>query len=231
MTLNCDIGEGVQNEVLLLDFIDRASIACGGHTGDQETVMESLRNALRKEVACGAHPSYPDQKNFGRKPLSINPIKLRDTICRQLELFLKSCHILSYEIDHIKAHGALYNDMMFDLHLAENVLRAVEDMGISCSIFALYGSAFYSEFKSDFKIVQEAFVDRRYASETQLASRSIKGAVITSMEEAVAQYHAFQKHKTITTIHNKDITLKPDTVCIHGDNPNALDILKAIKQA
>jgi UPF0271 protein len=229
MTINCDLGEGIENEHLLLDYIDRTSIACGGHVGNNETVLKSLQAAQIKNVACGAHPSYPDKEHFGRKPLNISRTKLQDSLCFQLDLFLESSQKLSIKMDHVKAHGALYNGMMSDLRIGEVFIKAVNKMDVSCPIFALYDSDFYHEFHKDFDMLQEGFIDRKYTVEKRLTPRSLEGALITDVAESIRQFKAFAAGDAIETLTGESVQIKADTVCIHGDNPAALAILKVIK--
>lgn len=229
MTINCDLGEGVAHENEILAFIDKASIACGGHFGNKETILSSLSFASSFSVKCGAHPSFPDQANFGRKPMNLKPSQLLDTLCIQLELFLVCAQKSSTTIDHVKAHGALYNTLMEDMKLAEILLKAMEKLNIKCPIFALFDSPFYHEFNRYFPLIQEAFIDRKYTEKKRLASRSIPGSLITEPEIAAHQFHAFKDNTFISTIENKKIKIKPDTACIHGDNPAAISILHHIK--
>lgn len=231
MTINCDLGEGMDNEAELLRYIDRASIACGGHYGDKESVLKSLELAQSENVACGAHPSYPDKENFGRKPIKIPLPKLQDSLCFQLDLFLEESQKLSMEIDHVKAHGALYNGMMEDLFLAETLLKSMEKLGLHCPVFALCESSFYKMYKDHFPLLQEGFVDRKYTKSLRLASRKLQGSLITNPSEAFLQFKAFQEGSTFQSIEGEDVKISPDTVCIHGDNPAALDILKELQRS
>ena len=188
ITINCDLGEGIKNEASIFQFIDRASIACGGHFGDVKTIYESLVLANNNQVNCGAHPSFPDKENFGRKPMKIPAFKLKDALCFQLEKYLEVSQKCSMSVDHIKAHGALYNVMMHDLKTAETLIYAREDFGLTCPIFALCDSPFYREFNRDIPLLQEAFVDRMYTNEKTLASRNLEGSVIENVNAAMEQY-------------------------------------------
>ena len=231
LTINCDLGEGMENEEQLLDYIDKASIACGGHFGDKNSILHSLRLAQSKNVACGIHPSYPDKDNFGRKPVQIPLPKLKDSLCFQLELFLESSQKLSIEIDHVKAHGALYNVLMEDLFQAEILLKSMEKLGVKCPVFALYGSTFHKMYADHFPLLIEGFIDRKYTNQLRLASRAIGGALITEPIKATQQFKAFKENSDFETIDGKWIKIDIDTACIHGDNPAALTILQSIKEA
>ena len=229
MTINCDLGEGVASESLLLNFIDRASVACGGHYGNYDTISHTIQQASAKNIFCGAHPSFPDKENFGRKPIDITPEKLLDSIINQLTLFLEAASKNNIEIDHIKAHGALYNLMMEDMELAETLLGARDKLGLTCPVFALCKSTFYQQFHSQVPLLTEAFVDRKYTSDYKLTSRSMQGAVIQQPDEAHRQFTAFRNHTAFYSIEAEELKLAPDTVCIHGDNPAAVSILQHIR--
>ena len=229
LTINADLGEGIPSESLLLDYIDRASIACGGHFGTYDTLSTTIQNAKDKNVPCGAHPSFPDKENFGRKPLNISHEKLLDSLTSQLELFLEVAGKLNIEIDHIKAHGALYNLMMEDMEIAELLLVARERLNLICPIFALCNSRFFEEFNKEVPLIKEAFIDRKYTSNNELASRHLVGAVIQDVDVANSQYMAFTNHQPFSAMNGEDLILIPDTVCIHGDNPAAISILEYIR--
>lgn len=230
MTINCDLGEGIPNEHLILKYIDKASIACGGHFGNNDTILSSISLASSHSVKCGAHPSFPDKPNFGRKPMNLKPTELLDSLCYQLELFLTCAQKLSVYIDHVKAHGALYNAMMEDLKLVEILLKAMEKLNIKCPIFTLCDSPFYHEFYQHLPLIKEAFIDRKYTQDKKLAPRSIPNSLIIDPTFALIQFKAFQSNTAFDTIDDQTIKLSPETACIHGDNPDALSILKHINK-
>jgi len=164
-----------------------------------------------------------------RKPLQLSREKLLASITTQLELFLEVAQKRNVEIDHIKAHGALYNALMEDMKMAETLVQAREKLGIICPIFALCRSTFYTEFHKDIPLLKEAFADRKYTLSYRLASRQIPNSVIEDPQIALGQYKSFEKQTTFLSIDHQELILAPDTVCIHGDNPAALEILKQIK--
>lgn len=229
ISINCDLGEGIAQEKEIIGLIDKASIACGGHYGDAESIMNTLQLAWDHDVACGAHPSFPDKENFGRKPMEISHPKLQDSLTSQIELFLNCMSSSDFEIDHVKAHGAFYNLMMNNMFYAEDFIKAYEKLDLNCSIFALDDCEFIREFGQDFPILREAFIDRRYTKEKTLAPRSQPHSLIHSSEIAWKQFDAFAHASEFKSITGESIIIHADTACVHGDNEAAVSILQKIK--
>ena len=224
--INCDVGEGVGNEAQLLPLISSCNIACGAHGGDPQTASEVIKLAKEYGVKIGAHPSYPDPENFGRKSMEISSGDLTRSIQEQLQLFSTLLKEEDAELNHIKAHGALYNDLAKDHTLAEIFINAVKPFSTQARIYAPYGSALASVAEeNEIEVCHEAFADRSYNKDLSLVSRSSPEALITDPIKALEQVRDIAVNNNVTSISGEKIYLEADTFCIHGDTPSALQIL------
>jgi UPF0271 protein len=224
--INCDVGEGIGNESALFPYISSCNIACGGHAGDLDTMSEVVRLAKKFRIKVGAHPSYPDRENFGRKSLKIEKGLLIESIRKQincLETILKSADI---ELHHIKAHGALYNDIAGDLHLSKIFLESIQAYKDGTLIYVPYGSAIEEEaLNQSYKISREAFGDRNYNEDLSLVSRLSSQALIEDPKEVLDHIVSMVKNNEVNTLGGEKKTIMADTFCIHGDTSTALQIL------
>jgi UPF0271 protein len=225
--INCDVGEEMLNESALFPFISSCNIACGGHIGNKKTIDASIVLAIQHNVKIGAHPSFPDKENFGRKLLEISSQALKESLQNQLDLFLERLSKVNKKLHHIKPHGALYNAIAVDKDLAE--------IFISCSKNYLNNSFLYVPYQSQIEkvalensinIKYEAFVDRNYTPDGNLVKRTFKEAVIHQPEKVLEHISLMVKHQKVKTIDKTLFSIQADTFCIHGDNENALAILK-----
>jgi len=227
--INCDVGEGVGNEHELFPMISSCNIACGGHAGSSETIRQCLELAKKYNVKIGAHPSYPDKENFGRVTMTIPKHELIKSIDTQIQIFLMECRRIGVTIHHIKPHGALYNDIAKDEHLARLFLTAISPYKKEIILYVPYGSVIeILAIADNFKIMKEAFADRNYNNDLSLVSRKEKNALITSGEEVLEHMLLVCENNEVKTISGKNIHLEADTFCIHGDTPSALQILTYI---
>lgn len=224
--INCDVGEGMQNEPDLFPFITSCNIACGGHAGNAESIRSVIRLAAKHNVKIGAHPSYPDREHFGRRSLSLPVQDLIGSIREQLLLFFKIAAQENVAVHHIKAHGALYNDISKDATLARNYLRALVDYEEKVALYAPYGSAIAEEAQArGWTVLYEAFADRNYNADLSLVARSEPSALITDAEElSVHLLRMFEDH-TLRAIDGTDVPIQADTFCIHSDTPGAVTLL------
>ena len=224
--INCDVGEGIGNEKELFSVISSCNIACGGHAGDRDTMTHVVHLAKEYDIKIGAHPSYPDKENFGRKSLDISPKVLIDSIIEQLTAFSKILENEGVDFNHIKAHGALYNDLARDSNLAMIFIKAIGPFIDGLKLYAPYGSALASEaFKKDIPIVYEAFADRNYNDDLSLVSRSNPEALILEPRKVLNHVVRMVKEGKVRTIKDNMVQIKAETFCIHGDTPTALQIL------
>ena len=224
--INCDVGEGVGNEAQLLPLISSCNIACGGHAGDAETASSVIRLAKTIGVKIGAHPSYPDRENFGRKSIDISSQDLISSIQAQLDLFSSLLLKEKAELNHIKAHGALYNDLAKNTSLAKTFIKAIRPYMGRAKLYAPVNSALaVLAQENKISVVYEAFADRRYNDDLSLVSRTSSQALITSPSEALEQIRSIAVEGKVTTLNGKKVPIKAETFCIHGDTPAALQIL------
>ena len=224
--LNCDVGEGVGNESLLFPFISSCSVACGGHAGDKASMIETVELALKHMVKIGAHPSYPDRDGFGRVSLHMEMDKLMVSISGQIRSLLQVLGDSQAALHHIKAHGALYNDLAKGGKLALAYLAAVEPFREMACLYAPCGSEFFDMAVSrGFRVWGEAFVDRAYEPDGSLVSRKKPGALLTSPAAVYQQVREMVLHCRVRSVEGSFWSLTPRTYCLHGDTPKAAEIL------
>ena len=226
IAINCDVGEGVSNEHLLMPYISSCNIACGGHYGDVKTMDNTIAIAFENNVLIGAHPSFPDKENFGRKILKMTPEALQKSIESQLLLFKSRLDLVGAKMNHIKPHGALYNLITVDVATAKIFLKAIDKYAKSVFLYVPYNSVIARlAIEKNIRVVYEVFADRNYNSDLSLVSRNQENALIT---DAVAVFkhvvHMYQHHEVIA-ISGEKKPIIADTFCVHGDQEKALSIL------
>jgi UPF0271 protein len=227
--VNCDVGEGVHNEVELMPYIDQCNIACGGHAGDCKSMAEIIDLAIKHDVLIGAHPSYPDKDNFGRKSILISDDELIKSIRKQINDLIEITINKNTSLYHIKAHGALYNDIAKNSNLATTFLKAITPYKLSLKLFVPYGSVIEKEaLKNDFSIIYEAFADRNYNDDLTLVSRDHKNALVANLNDIIKHVNDIVLKAKVRTISNKMIFIKADTFCVHSDTKNAVKLVKGI---
>ncbi len=225
--LNCDMGEGMQNDAALMPFISSANIACGFHAGDEDTIKRTIELALENNVAIGAHPSYLDRENFGRLSQSISLIELAELISDQLSLFEKITDQMGCTIHHVKLHGALYNDCAKDPLASKIVAQTLQAIDPSILLYGLSGSHSIKEAKAiGVKCISEAFADRTYQPNGQLTPRHLDHALIIDPNASAKQVLTMVLDQEIKTDDGTMIPVEAETICIHGDHPEAVAIAK-----
>jgi len=235
--INCDLGEGVSIEdcvrdAALMPFISRCNIACGGHAGNDTTMAQSVANALKFTLAIGAHPGYPDRENFGRKSLTISRQKLLKSISEQVESLSAAAARAGAKLDHIKLHGALYNDAESDPSLAAAIVTMIRDNYPHLKILCLANAAMEcAALDTGHPFLREGFMDRRYQNDHQLAPRSQQGAVIEDFSECLQQTMSLIRGGRFTSVSGKPLSFTVDSICLHGDNPQAAQIASRLHQA
>jgi len=235
--INCDLGEGktqlcCEKDALLMPYISRCNIACGGHAGNSLTMKLSIKNAIVNGLKIGAHPGYPDFHNFGRLSLVMSFSDLEKSLLEQIHKLQKICTEFQVELDHIKFHGALYNDVENDPLLAQNIANFVLEHFPTLSVICLAGGILLEKcIENNLSIMQEAFIDRRYLSNKKLSPRTMNGSIIESQELAIRQALSVARQKPIETIDQQSIIIYADTLCLHGDNQNSLDIARNLHLA
>jgi len=231
LNINCDLGEGLNNEHIIMPLIDSCNIACGGHAGDNGSMIECVEISIKNNVKIGAHPSYPDKINFGRKKIDISPSELSYSIISQIESLETIANSYGLELNHIKAHGALYNQMIIDAELSNFYLDTIKDFKNKCSLYIPYKSEIEKiALKKGFSIIYEVFGDRNYNDDLSLVSRNNENALITDPESVVNHIKTIKETETVKTINGNFKKIKFDTICIHSDTNNSIEILKKINQ-
>ncbi|RKN81304.1 5-oxoprolinase subunit PxpA [Ulvibacterium marinum] len=229
--INCDVGESMGNEEELFPFISSCNIACGGHAGNRQTMAEIVRLARQFEVKIGAHPSYPDKKNFGRISMDISNNLLIESIQEQIKSLTAILKMEKLDLHHVKLHGALYNDVAKNSNLAQTVLASLEIYKSKTPIYVPYASVMAKEaINQGFSVMYEAFGDRRYHKDLSLVSRDSPRAVIKDPKEVLQQVISVVKNKKVKTANGNSVNILADTVCIHGDNPFALQIVSYLSE-
>jgi len=231
ININCDLGEGLNNEHLIMPLINSCNIACGGHAGDSQSMIECVEISIENEVEIGAHPSYPDKENFGRKKIDISRSDLYCSLIDQVERLNSITASYGKKLHHIKAHGALYNQMFTDKDLSDFYLDTIKGFKKECYIYIPYNSEIEkSALEKGFKIMYEAFGDRAYNDNLSLVSRNMKGALINNPKLVIDQIANIIDSKKIKSINDKYKSIKADTICIHSDTDNSIEILKEINK-
>ena len=227
--INCDVGEGIQNEHLIMPFISSCNIACGGHFGDKNTILKTIGLAIEYNVAIGAHPSFVDKKNFGRQFLDLSEAALKQSIEEQLDLFLSCLAIFNQKMHHIKPHGALYNLIAKDRCEAQKFIRIIKKYVKDCFLFVPYNSEIAKvALENDIKIKYEAFADRNYNTDLSLVSRNDENALILSSAEIIRHVLKILKSNKVKTVSGLEKKIKADTLCIHSDTENVIEIVSIL---
>ena len=212
-----------------MPFISSCNIACGGHAGNTETMQRSIENALKNGLNIGAHPGYPDPENFGRVSMEISITDLVESVDQQINRLDKIAKEMNVSLNHIKLHGALYNDVEKNSQLALAFADYFQSRHKEKYIFALaHGQLLTQVQLSGLKAMAEGFMDRRYTNLRQLTPRSMQGAVIESSEDAISQALALAQRRKIKSIEGQPIQIAAETICLHGDNPKATKIAELL---
>jgi UPF0271 protein len=230
--LNCDLGEGVGNDELIMPYISSANIACGYHAGDEMTMRQTVELCKKYNVAVGAHPSYPDKDNFGRTDMLFHPGEIYEMIVKQINQLEKIAAENDVPVHHVKPHGALYNMAARDKMLAPFVALAILDTNSKYILYGLSGSYLIKEGKTHgLKTASEVFADRTYKDDGSLSPRNKPGALIENLDNAVEQVLQIVKKGSVTSVTGKKVPIVAETICLHGDGEHAVEFAKAIHDA
>ena len=229
--INCDMGEGVDNEAQLMPFISSANIACGYHAGDEETMKQVIQLCLQHHVHIGAHPSFPDRENFGRTAMQLPAAEIYTVITEQLNIINKAAKAAGAKLHHVKPHGALYNMAAKDASIAKAIAQTVKDFDAGLIYYGLSGSVMIDEaVKLGLQTAHEVFADRTYQSDGSLTPRTQPHALLQDKDAVIKQVLQFVDQNKVTTVSGEDIFIEADTICIHGDGEHAVEFAKAIYQ-
>lgn len=230
--LNADLGEGAGSDRELLQIVSSASIACGGHAGDEETMRNVLRTAKANDVRCGAHPGYADRENFGRVRLDLESEELATQIRDQLLTINRIAGEEGVSLAYVKLHGALANMAAEDEAIALAAFAVVKTVLPGAAILAIDNSAqITAAEKLGLKIIREAYADRRYGENGLLLPRSEEDAVLHSVEEVVAQCLLLAQEHHLKTRSAELIATSATSICMHGDTPGALEMARKVRKA
>lgn len=235
--LNCDMGESygawsMGNDAAVLRYVTSANIACGFHGGDPGTMRATVAAALAHGVALGAHPSLPDLAGFGRRAMQITPQEAYDMVVYQVGALAAVAASQGARLHHVKAHGALYNMAAKDGALALAICRAVHDVDPTLVLYGLAGSALITAAEAvGLTAASEVFADRSYQDDGSLTPRSQPGAMIEDLQVAIVQVLRMAGDGMVRSVNGKDVAVRADTLCIHGDQPNARAFAQGIRDA
>ena len=230
--INCDLGEGFPNDTLLMPFISSANIACGFHAGDTDTIKRTVEHCIINNVAIGAHPGFRDKENFGRTEMILSDCELYDVVAEQIELVLNICTEMGAMLHHVKPHGAMYNMAARDTTMSYIIAGAIKEINPSLILYGLSNSFLISEAEAlGLKTASEVFADRTYTPEGMLTPRTEANALLHSTEESLSQVLQMITQQQVRSTDGSLVSLKADTICIHGDGDHALSFAEAIFNA
>ncbi|WP_019039196.1 5-oxoprolinase subunit PxpA [Psychroflexus tropicus] len=227
--INCDLGEGGEFDKDLMPLISSCNIACGGHYGDKASVHKAVSLAKKHNVHIGAHPSYPDPTNFGRTSVSLPREDLKTSLHQQIDLVEMACQEFEVDLHHIKPHGALYNDMRKDKAIADLVLEVITERNQDIILFVPPKLEFSSEIPISIRLWTEGFADRGYNSDLSLVSRGEKDSVLSDPIQISNRVLKMVEDLKVSTISGESIPQKFDTICVHSDTQNSVQILMSLK--
>ena len=232
--INSDVGEGMGNDEILMQYISSANIACGVHAGSPEIMKRTVEWAIEYGVAIGAHFSYPDREQFGRVDMfdQMDPGVLMEIIIRQIRNLKSTCMNLGVQLDHVKPHGALYNRAARDPKLSQLICEAIKNVDPGLPFFCASKSLAGEIAKANrIPFVHEVFADRGYESDGSLTPRSHKEAVIRDTDQSIAQVLQMIRSGTVRTRQNTSLPIIAESVCIHGDEKGAVRLAKMLADA
>ena len=235
ININCDLGEksklhNNENDPFLLGIVNSANVACGYHAGDEKTMNQVIKISKENHVSVGAHPSFNDPENFGRKRMNLSSAEIKKLIIDQYEILQRIAFNHNEKVTHIKPHGALNNMACENLELATTIAKTVNEIDRDMIYLVPTGSKMETAAKKiGMKIACEIFADRNYEDDGNLVSRSKPNALITDPEQAKKHVLSMVKNQAINCHSGKQIPCEIDSICIHGDNSSSLATAKSIK--
>ncbi|WP_158780545.1 5-oxoprolinase subunit PxpA [Pantoea sp. BAV 3049] len=230
--LNADLGEGCENDRALLQRVSSANIACGFHAGDAQTMQQSVLWALEFGVAIGAHPSFPDRENFGRTKMQLSPETVYAQMVYQIGALQAIARSEGGKLVHVKPHGMLYNQSAQEPELADAIARAVKAVDPALILVGLAGSESIRAAEAvGLTTRQEVFADRGYQDDGSLVPRSQPGALVESDQQAIAQTLSMIQQGKVRSISGEWVSVKAETVCLHGDGAHALAFASQLREA
>lgn len=235
--LNCDMGESFGTYKLGYDeqampHVTSVNVACGFHASDPDNMAKTIALAKKYRIAVGAHPGYPDLVGFGRRSMALSPEEVENAVIYQIGALEAFCRSAGMGMQHVKAHGALYNNAEKDLSIALAIARAIKKVNPALYMLCLANSKMVDAAKEvGIPFVEEAFADRAYTEDGFLVSRKVEGAVIHEIDQVVARVTQMVTQQTVQSITGKEVPIRAQTICVHGDTPGAVDMVRSIRQA
>jgi 5-oxoprolinase (ATP-hydrolysing) subunit A len=230
--LNVDLGEGFPHDAELLAYVTSVNVACGWHAGDPLTMRRVATDAIRRGVAIGAHPSFPDRENFGRAVMTLSPDEVYAGVQYQAGALAAVVAGLSGRVMHVKPHGALYNQAEEDAHLARAIVHAVRDMDPDLAIFGLAGGQLVRIAREEGLVaVEEGFVDRAYTPAGKLVPRSQSNALLANDGEVCEQAISMVRDRRVRASDGSWVEISPQTLCLHGDGPHVVVFASRVRAA
>ena len=228
--LNADLGEGSRHDVKLFELISSANIATGFHAGDSDTMHAAISAAKEHGVAVGAHPSFFDRENFGRKELNVADQEVLDAVAYQLGIFQAIASALDTRPNHVKPHGALYNMAVRDAKLADAIARAIESVDPTLILFAPDKSELARAGEAHgVQIAREIFADRNYLNDGWLVPRTRPDALLHDPKEAAQRVLRMLREGKVRSVEGGDIDVRGETICVHGDTPGAVEFARELR--
>ncbi|MGN6580123.1 MAG: LamB/YcsF family protein [Bordetella sp.] len=237
LDLNCDMGESygawkMGDDEAVLGYVSSANIACGFHGGDPSTIRKTVAAAIKQGVALGAHPGFQDLAGFGRRTMLISPQEAYDITVYQVGAVAGVARSQGGALHHVKAHGAFYNMAAKDARLARAIAQAVHDIDSSLILYGLAGSAMIQEAQAlGLRVANEVFGDRSYQPDGSLTPRAQPDAMITDVNKSVEQILRMVQEQVVIATDGTRVPVRADTLCIHGDQPNAVAFAQGIRKA
>lgn len=235
--LNSDVGESYGSYKLGLDeevlkYVTSVNIACGWHAGDPLIMDSTVKMAVKNNLGIGAHPGYPDLMGFGRRNIDITPKEAKAYMLYQLGALYAFSQTSGSKLQHIKLHGAFCNTASIKPELAEEIINGIMEFDKSLILLALSGSYIAKRaMEKGLKVAQEVFADRAYSSDGTLVSRKLQGSVIHDKKEAIERVKKMVLTGKVTSIDGKEISIAADSICVHGDNPEAVNFVSLIRKS
>lgn len=227
---NSDVGEGIGYDALIMPFLSSCNIACGAHAGSKDIIRETIRLALENRVKIGAHPSYPDRINFGRRIVSLSKNELKATITEQLRLVQTIAQEEGTQVVHVKPHGALYNQASKDPDIADCIVESLLEVMPDAVLYAAVNSILADRAKPYVKIMREGFADRNYTQDYRLVSRQQPNALLLTPHTVWGHVKRMLLEQQLQTIDGHLLPFTPETLCFHGDHPEVVAILSYVYQ-
>lgn len=232
--LNADVGESfgaytLGNDEEIMKYISSANIACGMHAGDPLVMEKTVRLAKKYGVSIGAHPGYPDLQGFGRRIMQMNPEEIKAYLIYQIGALRAFVNREGLELQHVKVHGALYNLALVNEDIAKAIVEATREIDQNLILYAPFNSQMCKQANNlKVKVGKEFFADRAYNSNGLLVDRKLKGAVLHDSKLIVGRVLQLIKFGKVQTIEGEEITMEANTICLHGDNPEAINLAKSL---